>query len=176
MIQTFDDMLEGEPHKLKKLVIWARALLELPISAAKEHLTDGKELTVSRKTKFILGAIIALLLLANIASWWYGNLHSRQTSGVEKVSVAQLANAMKGDSFYSSYGNAGLVFTGDVSGVRKSGNTALVTFTSDSSYAITCQFVHGRQIKVGDMLSVAAPGGSAERLKGGVLLHNCLEV
>lgn len=176
MVQTFDDMLKDEPRAFKKSLIWARTLLDLPISAAKEHLTDGKELVMNRKMKFIFGGVIVLLLLANGASWWYGNLHSRQTSGIEKVSVAQLADAMESDSFYSSYGNAGLLFTGNVSDVQKNGDTALVTFSSNGSYAVTCQFVHGSQIKNGDMLSVAAPGGSAERLKNGVLLHNCLEV
>jgi hypothetical protein len=174
MVQTFDDMLKGEQSQLGRFGIWLRVLWDLPVSAAKEHITNGKDLPMNRNIKILFGGIVLLLLLANGASFWFGSLHSRQTSGIEKVSTAQIADAMQGDHFYSSYGNAGLLFTGRVTGIRQKGNTALVSFETDRPYSVTCQFVHAGQVKKGDSLSIAAPGGSAERLPHGVLLHNCL--
>lgn len=175
MVQTFSDMLDDQPSRLGKTIIWTKALMDLPVSAMKEHLTNGKVIPMNRNTKLFLGGIILILLLGNGVSWWYGNLHSRQTSGVEKVSVSQLAGAMQDDSFYSTYGNTALLFSGKVSSVQTQGQVALVSFQTNRPYSLSCQFPNTSQIAKGQTISVAAPGGSAERQQNGVLLHDCVE-
>jgi hypothetical protein len=175
MVQTFEDMLASEQSSLGRAIIWLRVLVDLPISAAKECISNGKGIAMTRNIKLVFGGVVLLLLLANGASWWFGNEHSRRTAGVEKVSVAEMADAMQADHFYSSYGNTGLLFKGVVSNVQQKSNVALVTFATSRPYSVSCQFVQAGSIRKGDTLSVAAPGGSAERLPHGVLLHNCLK-
>ncbi len=176
MVQTFDDMLKGEDSHLGKAVIWLRALLDLPMSAVKEHLTSGKglEMKMSRNVKILFSGVVLVLLLANGFSWWFGNLHSRQTSGISQVSVAQIAEAMQDDHFFNSYGNTTLLFRANVADIQSQSKGVLVTFQSNQAYSVSCLFPDDGQIGKGSSLSVAAPGGSAERQPHGVLLHKCV--
>ena len=174
MVQTFDDMLEAEPSKTGRLIIWARALWDIPSSALKEHLTNGKGIVMSRTLKMILAGIVAVLLIANGASFWFGILHGRGAVGIEKVTPVELADAMQQDHFYSSYGEAALLFSGVVTSTRQKDGVTIATFKTGTAYALECQFPNA-EVKAGDMVSVAAPGGSAERLPHGVLLHNCVK-
>lgn len=173
MIQTFDDMLEAEQSKTGKLLIWARALWDLPSSALKEHLTNREGYIMSRSLKILLVGIAVVLLLANGVSYWFGILHARQAVGIERVTTTQLADAMKNDGFYSHYGNAALLFTGQVISIKQQNAVTVATFKSDSTYSLECQFSNIK-LSIGETIPVAAPGGSADRLPQGVLLHNCL--
>jgi hypothetical protein len=175
MVQTFDDLLDGEQSRSGRLRVWARTLVDLPISAAKEHLTNGKDLTMNRNTKLILAGTTVVIILVGLGSFWAGNLFSRQSVGIEQVTVAQLADAMQQDYFYSSYGDAAMLFSGKVASVEARNGASLVTFTTNRPYGVTCQFPKVVTTKVGQTISVAAPGGSAERQAHGVLLHNCIE-
>ena len=175
MVQTFDDMLEAEPSTARRAVIWARALIDLPSSVLKEHVTNGRGITMNRNTKIIITVAAFVLIFANGASFWFGNLHARQAVGIERVSPTQLADAMLHDSFYSHYGDAALLFSGKVINVQQKNTVTIATFETNSAYALECQFSGVGQIKLGDTMSIAAPGGSAERLPHGVLLHNCLK-
>ncbi|HXH26579.1 MAG TPA: hypothetical protein VNG90_01660 [Candidatus Acidoferrum sp.] len=173
MVQTFDDMLEAEPSSLGKFLIWTRTLWDLPSSALKEHLTNGKGMNMSRNMKLFLAGIAIALLLANGASYWFGVLQARQGIGIERVTPTQLADAMEHDAFYSQYANSAFLFTGQVTAVQQSGVTT-ATFKTDHSYSVQCQFSN-TELAVGDTISVAAAGGNAVRLPHGVLLHNCLK-
>lgn len=176
MVQTFDDLLDGEASTWGKAQVWLRALLDLPTSALREHLTNGEDLNMkmTRNTKLLFGGVVLVLLVANGFSWWFGNLHSRQTAGISKVSLSQLAEAMQQDHFYHSYGDTTLLFSGQVANVQQSNKGMLVaTFQTATSYSVSCEFPNDGQIKKGDNLYVAAPGGSAERQTNGVLLHKC---
>ncbi len=173
MIQTFDDMLEAEQSKTGRLLIWARVLRDLPGSALKEHLTNGKGVAMSRNLKIVLVSVAAALLLANGMSYWFGILHARQAVGIERVSTTQLADAMKKDGFYSHYGNAALLFKGQVVAVKQQNNVTIATFKTHSTYLLECQFSNLKLV-IGDVISVVAPGGSANRLGNGVLLHDCV--
>jgi len=174
MIQTFDDMLENERTWTGRLQVWARTLLNLPFSAAKEHATNGKEIIMNHNMKILLiGAIVAIVGVG-IGSYWFGNLHAMQGAGIERVTIAQLADAMRQDEFYSDYGNAAVLFTGEISAVKSGNNATLVTFVTNRPFSVTCQFPKNIAVKTGQTISVAAPGGSADRQKQGVLLHNCL--
>lgn len=175
MVQTFNDLLQAESSQFGRLKVWFRALIDLPVSAAKEHITNGKDIGMSRNMKIVFGAVVVLLLLANGASWWFGNLHARGNEGIEKVTVAQLADAMQQDSFYYTYGDTAVLFQAKVASITTKDNAALVTFTTNRPYSLTCQFPQRVTAKAGQSLSVAAPAGSAERQPHGVLLHNCVQ-
>lgn len=175
MVQTFDDMLEAEPSRIGKLVIWSRALWELPGSLLKEYVTDGKGIIMSRNTKLLLTGIAAVLLLANGASYWFGILHARAAVGIEHVTPTQLADAMQQDDFYSTYANTAVLFSGHVTAIQKKDNVTIATFKTDHAFALECQFPASPQIISGESIAVAAPAGSADRLQHGVMLHNCVK-
>jgi hypothetical protein len=174
MKQTFDDMLEGERTKAGQLRLWARTLLDLPLSAGKEHLTNGKDSTMNRNFKLLLIAAVAGVLIVGAGSFWFGKLHAWRSVGIERVGVAQLADAMQQDNFYSSYGSSVVLFNAKVTVVKHGQTATLVTFETNRPYSVTCQFPNNVPVSSGKTISVAAPAGSAERQKSGVLLHNCL--
>jgi hypothetical protein len=175
MQQTFDDMLSGEKTKLGRLRVWARTLGNLPLSAAKEHVTNGKDILMTRNMKLMASAIVVVVLAVGLGSFWAGNLHARSTMAVEQVSVAQLANAMQQDSFYSTYGSTAVLFSGKVSTTINKNGASLVTFATGRPYNVVCQFAQTTSFAVGQTVSVAAPAGSAERQPHGVLLHSCIK-
>ncbi len=174
MVQTFDDMLENERSSIGRLRIWTITLMDMPFSAAKEHITNGGGISMNRNFKLLLGAALAAILIAGAGSWWLGSLHARRNVGIERVTPAQLADAMQQDSFYSAYGDTAVLFSGKVLSVTEHNNTTLVTFTTGRPYSVTCQFASNVSVKNDQTLSIAAPAGSAERQTSGVLLHNCL--
>ncbi len=175
MQQTFKDMLEGEKTNFGRGLVWVRALLDLPISASKEHLNYGKEINMNRNTKFVIvGALIAVVIVG-LASFWEGNLHARTNIGVERVTTAQLADAMQQDNFYSTYGNSAVLFSGKVIDINTKDNASIVSFNTGRPYSVVCQFPKQVTFKTNDIISIAAPAGSAERQVKSVLLHNCLE-
>lgn len=171
---TFNDMLEGERTGWGRGMVWARAMLDLPASATREHITNGKDIPMNRNTKFILlGACIAIVIVG-LGSFWEGNLHARQSAGIERVTAGQLADAMQQDSFYSDFGNAAVLFSGNVASTKVQDKASLITFTTGRPFNVVCQFPKAVSFKAGQKVSVAAPAGSAEREAHGVLLHNCL--
>ena len=173
MVQTFEDMLKSEQTKLGRLKVWARTLIDLPFSATKEYATNGKEVTMDRNIKLLLGATILAIVIVGVGSYWAGSLHSRQTIGIDRVSIAQLGDAMQQDDFYSSYGDSALLFSGTVASFKDDNTVTSVAFATNRPYNVVCQFPSHTAVKLGQTISVAAPGGSAERQKAGVLLHNC---
>lgn len=174
MIQTFDDMLEAEETSRGRFNLWMRALIDLPFSATKEHLTNGKDLVMTRNMKYIIiGALVAIVLVG-LAAFWEGNLNARTTVVVERVTVAQLADAMQQDNFYSTYGDTAVLFSGKIESVKVKNNASLVTFSSSRPYTVVCQFPIAGNYIAGQTISVAAPAGSAERQPHGVLLHECI--
>lgn len=175
MEQTFADMLQAEQSKWGRTMLWARALVDLPISAGKEHLTNGKDFYMNRNTKLILAGAVVAIIVVGLAAFWKGNLYARSNVGIVKVSSAQLADAMQQDDFYSTYGDSVVLFTSKVSSVKTQGNASLVTFATSRPYKVTCQFPKSVSFSDGQEISVVAPAGSADRETSGVLLHNCLQ-
>ena len=175
MQQTFTDMLEAEDTRFGRLTVWVRALLDLPLSATKEHLTNGEDFNMNRNTKLVFAGALIVVIVVGIASFWEGNLHARSNIGIEHVSIAQLADAMQQDTFYSSYGNAAVLFSSKVASVKTKDSASLVIFNTSRPYNVVCQFPKAVTFTSGQTISVAAPTGSAERQAHGVLLHNCLE-
>lgn len=175
MVQTFDDMLEGEQTKFGRGRIWVRALIDLPSSAMKEHVTNGRGITMNRNIKLLLGAALTAIIIVGAGSYWAGTLRARQSIGIEHVTTAQLGDAMQQDDFFNSYGSAALLFTGKVASFKNGSNVTLVAFATNRPYNVVCQFPLRMSVKIGQTISVAAPGGSAERQKAGVLLPNCTQ-
>jgi len=173
MVQTFDDMLDSESTKLGRLKIWTRTLTDLPFSAGKEYVTNGRETNMNKTIKLLLGGAFLVILILGAGSYWAGNLHARQNIGIEHVTASQLGDAMQQDNFFSSYGSAALLFKGTVSNVKNGNNVSLVTFATNHPFNVICQFPSNLSVKTGQTISVIAPGGTAERQKSGVLLHNC---
>ena len=174
MKQTFTDMLAAEKTSFGRALVWIRALVDLPLSATRERLTNGKDFTMNRNTKLIiLGALIAVVFVG-LASFWEGNLKAKSTIVVEHVTPAQLADAMQQDSFYSTYGDSAVLFSGSVTNVKVKGDASLVTFKTGRPYNVVCQFPRAVLYTSGQNISVAAPAGSAERQTQGVLLHDCI--
>lgn len=174
MEQTMDDLLGDEPSRRGRAMIWARTLADLPVSAAKEYITDGKGFYMSRNMKLLFGGIVAALLFANLASFGYGNLHARSAAGVMRVTPVQMADAMQQDDFFSTYGDTALLFSGKVTSVQQKNDTQLATFYTGHTYTVTCQLQGQKPVMAGQEISVASTGGNADRLPHGVLLHNCL--
>ena len=174
MAQTFDDMLAGESTWVGRGLVWIRTLVDLPLSAGREYITKGREIPMNRNTKFMLAGVIAAILIAGAGSFWFGTLRARQSIAIERVSVGELADAMQQDSFYSTYGDTALLFSGKVASLKSGSNVTLVTFTTNRPYNLVCQFPATINAKVGQTLSVGAPGGSADREASGVLLHDCI--
>ncbi|GEM_PF-2097844 len=175
MQQTFADMLAAEETELGRLSVWARALVDLPLSAVKEHVTNGEDFHMNRNTKFVLTGSLIAIIIVGLASFWEGSLHAKTSMGIERVTAAQLADAMQQDDFYSTYGNAAVLFSAKVASVKTNGNASLVTFNTGRTYAVVCQFPKAVTYTSGQTISIAAPAGSAERQTHGVLLHNCLQ-
>lgn len=175
MEQTFADMLQAEEAEWGRTLLWTRALVDLPMTAGKEHLTNGKELYMNRTTKFVIAVSLAAIGIVGFTSFWEGTLHARSNIGVVRVTTAGLADAMQQDDFYSTYGNTAVLFTGKVANVKTQGNTSLVTFDTGRPYNVVCQFPQVVSFTSGQSASIAAPAGSAERQPKGVLLHDCLQ-
>lgn len=173
MEQTLADMLEAEKSKWGRTVLWSRALVDVPITAGKEHLTNGKDLYMNRNTRFILAGALIAIIVVGLASFWKGNLYARNNVGIVKVSSAQLADAMQQDDFYSTYGDTVVLFTGKVFSIKAQGSASLVTFATGRPYNVVCQFPRPVSFSSGQNVSVVAPAGSADRESKGVLLHNC---
>ncbi len=174
MEQTFTDMLMAEQTSLGRTLVWARALADLPQSAIKEHITNGRSFTMNRNTKFLLEGALITVGVVGLASFWEGNLHSRANVGIERVTAVQLADAMQQDNFYSTYGDTVVLFSGKVASVKTQGNASLVIFNTGRPYNIVCQFPKAVSYTNGQTISLVAPAGSAERQPRGVLFHNCL--
>jgi hypothetical protein len=173
MVQTFDDMLDSESTKVGRLKVWARTLTDLPLSAGKEYVTNGKEINMNKSIKLLLGAAVLAVIIVGAGSYWAGNLHARQSIGIERVTTSQLGDAMQQDNFFSSYGSAALLFKATASDIKNGSNVTLVTFATNRPFNVVCQFPSNLSVKTGQTISVIASGGSAERQKSGVLLHNC---
>ncbi|HSX43658.1 MAG TPA: hypothetical protein VLF59_06275 [Candidatus Saccharimonadales bacterium] len=174
MEQTFDDMLDDTPSWAGRTLIWCRTIVNLPFSAAKEHVTDGKGICMTRNFKLLVGAVAIAVVCASAASFWFGSLHARQNADIRHVAVAQLGDAMQHDNFYSTYGDSALIFSARVASISD-GSSPSVTFSGTHAYSVTCQFNTDIHIKAGQTMTVAAPGGKAVRQPHGILLRGCVE-
>jgi hypothetical protein len=175
MVQTFDDMLSSEDSWAGQAHIWLRTLADLPVNAVKEHIKDEGGFFMNRDLKRLIAVSLVAVVIVGAGAYWFGTLRARQTIAVQRVGVAQIADAMQQDDFYSSYGDSALLFSGAVASSKQGMNATLVTFSTGRPYSVTCQFPVNLTVKTGQVVSIAAPAGSAERQPKGVLLHDCVQ-
>jgi hypothetical protein len=120
-------------------------------------------------------AVVAPLLVvgAGVTGFVLGDIRAARALTVQRATPRQLAEAMKGDHFFSDYGRSSLIVTGTVSGVSRRDGDIVVAFTSGSSYGASCDLgTASLAPRVGESLTVVAPGGAAERLPAGVILRD----
>lgn len=123
-------------------------------------------------TKTIISGSAAVVLLGLIGmTFLLGDRY-----GVEHVTITQvtphlLAEAMKGDHFYSDYRENTLLVTGRVGDLTQ-GSIGLVT---DSTYSLDCA-VNGAipKVTVGSTVRFVAEAAGAVRDAHGVTLTNCM--
>jgi hypothetical protein len=173
MAQTFKDMLEHQPSYAGRLMVWTRTLVNLPYSAFAQHMNIRGGFVMTRRMMALLGGGIIALIIVALGSFWFGHLKAEQSVSIARVSVSTLGNAMQQDHFYSDYGNAAMLFSAPVSSVNAQNNLYIVGFKTHSIYNVTCLFMTSPKAKVGQKLSVIAPGGQAIRQPHGVLLRSC---
>ena len=134
---------------------------------------------MSGRTRGIVAvvAVVAVLLVvgAGVTGFVLGDMRAARALTVQRATPHQLAEAMKGDHFYSDYGRSSLVVRGTVTGVARRAGHVVVTFASGSSYATSCDLGPVTAVPhAGESLTVLAPGGAAERVPAGVLLRDCI--
>lgn len=119
---------------------------------------------------------VALLLIGVCgASFFLGDRHAAEGMTIKRVAPAQVANAMKGDYFYSTYGENTLLVTGTVESVARSGKDLTVTFKADSSYKAVCSFEnYTRPIHGGQTITALSEAATAQRQPAGILLRGCV--
>lgn len=173
MAQTFEDMLEHQPSRFGRLLIWIRTLVNLPFSALGQHMNVKGGLVMTRKTMTVLAAGLLTLVIVAVGSFWLGHIKTAESAGIARVTTTSLADAMKQDHFYSDFGNSAVIFKGTVSSTELVKGLTIVTFKSHSSYGIACRFQTLPNVTIGDEIEVVAPGGQAIRQPFGVLLRDC---
>jgi hypothetical protein len=104
-----------------------------------------------------------------------GGIQSAKGMTVKRATPHQLAEAMKGDHFYSDYGRDALLISGTVASVSRRGGHLIVGFQTESAYGASC--VLGTAAvppAVGATFTMVTVGQAAERLPTAVLLHDCV--
>jgi hypothetical protein len=119
--------------------------------------------------------LVVLVIVIYAGSFFLGDKHALQSMTIKRVAPTQLANAMKGDYFYSKYGENTLLISGTVDSAVRSGNGLTVTFKTSSSYHAVCHFdTYVAAIRSGQTITVLTEAAVADRQPAGVLLHSCI--
>ena len=126
-----------------------------------------------RKAVLPLAGLLAIIILC-VVFYFLGDTHAVQSMTIKRVTPDQIANAMKGDYFYTDYRENTLIVKGQVESVSKSAGTSQLTFKTSSSFQAYCDLANGTVVpKTGDIVTALSEGGPALRQTNGVLLVNC---
>jgi hypothetical protein len=122
--------------------------------------------------------VVALIVIGAIGAaggFVLGDIQSARAMTVQRATPHELAEAMKGDHFYSDYRQSALLVTGAVASVSRDGGLVVVAFETGSSYGASCELgAVAVAPQVGQTFTVLAAGPDAERLPAGVMLHDCI--
>lgn len=122
----------------------------------------------------ILVFVFTFLIGASILSTWRLTL-SKLT--IKSVTPNQIANAMKNDSFYSTYDENTLMVRGQISTISKQGKDLVIGLKSNSSFKLLCDLGNvSLNLQIGNKVTVFAEGATAERQPNAVLLKNSVEL
>jgi hypothetical protein len=123
----------------------------------------------------IIAVVVLIAAAASIGGFVLGDIHSVKGIAVKRATPHQLAEAMKGDHFYSDYRSAALLVSGMVASVGRRSGHLVVGFQTDSAYGVSCELGAATPSpSVGATFTVVTVGQAAERLPAGVVLHDCV--
>ena len=122
----------------------------------------------------IIAVVVLIVVAAGVGGFVLGGIQSVRGMTVRRATPHQLAEAMKGDHFYSDYRTAALVVSGTVTSVGRRGDHLIVGFQTDSAYGCSCELGAATvPPSIGATFTVVTVGEAAERLPAAVLLHDC---
>jgi hypothetical protein len=105
-----------------------------------------------------------------------GRQHALQELAFADVSAGDVAQAMLADRFFSDYGEKILVVHGTVVDVHAIGHRSAVALATDIPFGLTCTVAAptgGALPAAGSVITVVAPGGTAQRQPSSVDLPEC---
>lgn len=119
--------------------------------------------------------MLVALGVVGIGGFVLGGIQSAKAMKVTRATSHQVAEAMKGDHFYSAYGKSALLVSGTVASVAKSRGHLVVGFQTGSAYGASCELGAATVApRVGAAFTVLTGGQAAERPPAGVLLRGCV--
>jgi hypothetical protein len=127
--------------------------------------------------RWIVGGMMAMVLIsaAALIAFFLGDSYAVQSFNVERATPTQLGNAMQADTFYSSYRNATVLFSGSVVSVSHKSGSQTLNLMTGSAYAVQCRMQQpDRFLHAGVRAVLISEGGSAQRESHGVLLTGCV--
>jgi hypothetical protein len=130
---------------------------------------------VKRYWWLIVGVALVVVVAAGLGGFLLGDVQSVKGITVTRATPDQLAEAMRGDRFYSTYRKSALLVTGTVAAVSRRDGHLIVGFRTDFAYGAECDLGPAAVApRVGDTITVVTVGQAAERLPSAVLLHDCI--
>jgi hypothetical protein len=129
-----------------------------------------------KRYRWLIIAVLALIVLAAaVGGFVLGDIQSVKGIAVKRATPQQLAEAMKGDHFYSDYRKSALLVSGTVASVTRSSGHLVVGFRTGSTYGASCDLgALTVAPRVGETFTVLTVGQAAERLPAAVLLRDCV--
>ncbi|HEY4963167.1 MAG TPA: hypothetical protein VIH90_00535 [Candidatus Saccharimonadales bacterium] len=128
--------------------------------------------------KILLSVCVVVAVLILCAGFYLlGNMRAVQKMSIVTVSPAQLADAMKGDYFYSNYRENTIIVSGQVGSISNVNGVRQITIKSPSSYQVYCDLAATAPTPAkGTVVTLITEGASAIRQPGGVELVGCTGV
>lgn len=131
-------------------------------------------MAVGRRT---IRALAGLTVLAGVAGAGYlvGSAEAISNLAVLKVTPTELANAMRADTFYSSYSMSSLVVRGIVSSVSSDKGATVINFKTAGPFGVSCRLDPSDTSPTSGMaVTVVSEGNNALRKTDDVLLTGCV--
>lgn len=125
--------------------------------------------------KLTLGILaLGALVLVGVVFYFLGDSHATRSMNVQRLVPDQLSVALRADRF-GDYRHSTLLVSGQVASVAKGDGAPRFTFLSSTDYSVSCRLATDATVpKVGDRVTIAAEGGTAQREPHGVLLVGCM--
>lgn len=129
-----------------------------------------------KRYRWLIVVVVVLVVVAvAVGGFVLGDIQSVKGMTVKRVTPHQLAEAMKGDHFYSDCRTDALLVTGTVASVGQRGRHLTVGFQTASTYDASCELRAATvPPSIGGAFTVVTVGQTAERLPAAVLLHDCV--
>ena len=123
----------------------------------------------------IVAVVVLIVAAAGLGGFVLGGIRSAREMTVMRATPHQLAEAMKGDHFYSDYARDALLVSGTVASVDRRGGDLIVGFQTESAYGASCVLGAATAApSIGAPFTVVTVGQAAERLPTAVQLHDCV--